>query len=291
MKNFFLKIFFLLSFIFLNEIFSQQNDSTEINFFSSQNILKFADHLFCEEDYLRALKEYERFLTLQKNDTVKFKIALSFLKMNRFDEAETHFKNLFENSIYSEESKFEFMKSKFINNNFNEFRNFYNEIQFDKYRINSKKLFLISFLKERNSNLPEENSFINSFDENEKSEIKNFYERKKNPNYKSKTKALLLSTILPGAGKIYTKNYGDGITAFLLNGILAYVSYDNFKANHKFRGWFWGSMTAIFYAGNIDGSAASVNIYNAKIDFSFLNDVENFLKQKKYFSPDYDFCK
>ncbi len=288
MKNLLVKIFILLL-AFSCKIFSQENNS--INIYSKENILKFADHLFCQADYLRAVNEYQRFLSHQKNDTIKFKIALANSRMKNFDAGETGFEELFSNSNFSDEAKFEFLKLKFINNKFDDLQNLYNKLHFDELKNISAKLFYLSYLAEENSNLPNENIFINSFDEDEITLIKNFYKRKKEPNYKSKTKAALLSTILPGAGKIYAKDYGDGITAFLLNGILAYISYDNFKADHKFRGWFWGSMAALFYAGNIYGSAASANIYNAKIDVSLNSDLNIFLKNNNYFSPDYEFCK
>nr|MCU0345197.1 hypothetical protein [Ignavibacterium sp.] len=64
------KIYF---FIILSSslIFSQH-----IDFNSPQNIKLFADYLFCDKDYLRAIDEYEKYISLVEDDSIQFKICL-----------------------------------------------------------------------------------------------------------------------------------------------------------------------------------------------------------------------
>ena len=64
----------------------------------------------------------------------------------------------------------------------------------------------------------------------------------------------------------------------LLTGLFGYIAYTDFKADHKVRGWIFSGVAAFFYAGNIYGSAASAQIYNAKIKFDFESEVQNFLE-------------
>ena len=101
----------------------------------------------------------------------------------------------------------------------------------------------------------------------------------------------ILAALLPGAGKIYTNNYSDGIFAFLVTGIISYISYTDFKAHHQFRGWLFAGLTSFFYGGNIYGSVASVQIYNAGINFKLNSDMKIYLEENNYFVPDYEFCK
>ena len=100
-----------------------------------------------------------------------------------------------------------------------------------------------------------------------------------------------MSALIPGSGKIYAGEIGDGIIAAIATGLCGYLAYDNFKAKHNFRGWLFGGLSAFFYAGNIYGSAASAQIYNAGIQFDFVNDVKIYLNKKNYFTPEYEFCK
>lgn len=70
------KIFILTLFLF-TVIYPQQ-----INFNSPQNIKSFADYLFCDKDYLRAIEEYEKYLNIVQDDSIQFKIALSYSNIN-----------------------------------------------------------------------------------------------------------------------------------------------------------------------------------------------------------------
>ena len=54
---------------------------------------------------------------------------------------------------------------------------------------------------------------------------------------------------------------------------------------------FLQGFAAFFYTGNIYGSVAAAQIFNARIDFEFQNGLKIFLEQENYFLPEYDFCK
>ena len=101
---------------------------------------------------------------------------------------------------------------------------------------------------------------------------------------KSLTTAALLSTLIPGAGKIYGE-IGDGVTALITTALSAYLAYTNFKTDHQFRAVVHWS-NRIFYGGSIYGSATSAQIYN--IRFNFNNEVKLYF-EKNYFLPRVDF--
>jgi hypothetical protein len=90
---------------------------------------------------------------------------------------------------------------------------------------------------------------------------------------------------------MYVGEWGDGITALLVTSLFAFLAYDNFQADHTTRAWIFTGLGAFFYAGNIYGSIASAQIFNASIEFEFNGGLNLFLEQKNYFLPEYDFCK
>jgi len=283
-----MKIF--LSAIILVSFNSFSQDST-LNppqyFYSPVNIKKFADFLFCEKDYLRSIDEYKKYLQAFPSDTAEFKIGLALSRMKKFEEAAEYFSQTVEKSSFYIQSQIEYHKSLLQSGNYDLLRK--------NYAASSKsseltRLNYLSYLFSDKISISQK-EFLYSFPEDSRNKMKNFYEWANDPPLKSELKAVILSTIFPGTGKFYTGEYGDGIAAFAATVLFGYLSYDNFNAGHKFRGWLFAGISAFFYAGNIYGSAAGVQIYNAKLYFNFYNELNLYLDQQNYFLPDYDFCK
>jgi TM2 domain-containing membrane protein YozV len=277
MKKIHLLILFL---IFLQNLLFPQ----DANIYSAGNRKLFADYLYCQKDYLRAVNEYQEIPGLVSNDTIRFKTGLAWLKMGKYDSASVYFSRVNENSNFINEAKTEFFKSQFLLGNY--------DVLYgagDNY-LPLKQLNTFAYLFDR-KDLPSKSLLLSPFERNDKSIVSDFYERKSDPPYKSELTAVILSTIIPGAGKIYTKEYSDGIIAFIVTGLMGYIAYTDFKADHKFRGWLFSGLTVFFYGGNIYGSAASAQIYNAQVNFKLNSDMKLFLENKDYFVPDYEFCK
>lgn len=262
------------------------------NFNSPENIRLFADYLFCDRDYLRAIDEYEKYLSYSDEDTIRFKIALAFSAIGDQYNAIKNFNSLQETSKLYQISRIEELKSLFNLKQFSQLNSKANELNQLKsdYSDIAKKIVNLSYLL-NNESMPSAKIFLEPFDVQEKTIVQNFYFQKTNPDYKSEVLAGVYSAIIPGLGKIYTENYSDGITSFLLTGLFSYLAYTNFNNDHPVRAWIFTLACAGFYAGNIYGSIASAQIFNAKINFDFINDVYSFIEEKKYFIPEYDFCK
>ena len=282
-------MFKIFSFIILlsSQIFSQQ-----IDFNSPQNIKLFADYLFCDKDYLRAIDEYEKYLSVFDDDSIQFKIAVGYSAMNDQPNAYKKFSSIKKTSSFYEQSKIEMLKSLYLQNidsNFYSFAdvliNSQSSFANNAYRLKNTSMLLIK------DELLDKEKFLTPFQDEEKNKLSNFYDLKNNPPYKSEAWAGILSAIIPGAGKIYTQEYADGITAFILTGLFAYLAYTNFEHDHPTRAWIFTAIGAGFYAGNIYGSVASAQIFNARVNFEFDEGVKLFLEEKNYFTPAYDFCK
>lgn len=275
--------FFILSVVLTFPIISQ-----EIDFNLPQNVKLFADFLFCEKDYLRAIDEYTKYLNTTDNDTVQFKIALAYSRMNDVESSLKIIDKIKETSVFHEKSLSEKLKLLFMKNDDSLFYQFAGKIAAadKKYQKLYNIYGLLNEVKFKNNE-----NFLFPFDDEEKIKLKKFYDQKLNPPYKSEMLAGILSAIIPGSGKIYTKDYGDGITSFLLTGLFSYLAYTNFDHKHYTRAWIFTALGAGFYAGNVYGSVASAQIFNAKVNFDFENGLKLYLEEKNYFTPEYEFCK
>jgi TM2 domain-containing membrane protein YozV len=278
----FLSIYFLIPLSVLSQ-------STSFDFHSPANIKKFADHLFCESDYLRAAEQYELIDNNLSNDTITFKRMVCYSNLELYQQS---------NNIFTELSD----RSKFFNYAY--LLSLKNNLLIKQQPLitskvvvldslhfqNLNKLTTISMLYDPQFDIAKE-EFLSSFDFSEQNTVSLFYDYKVEPPYKSPAIAGVLSAIIPGSGKMYIGEWGDGITAFLVTGLFAFLAYDNFRADHTTRAWIFTGLGAFFYAGNIYGSIASAQIFNARIDFEFNDGLKLFLEKKNYFLPEYDFCK
>ena len=250
------------------------------------NTRKFADHLFSGKDYLRSVFEYGKLPEYEKNDTIEFKIPLAYQLMGKYDLALEKFLSVNKESVYYDQSIKEYYKTLLQAGR-------YNELQ-SKLANNDVKdfqrLLYLSYLFTSNE-LPAEQNFLEAFPLSGKESLLSFFSEKKNPPYKSSLLSGLFSAIIPGSGKIYLGEIGDGITAFIATSLFAFLSYDNFRANHDFRGWLFSGLGFFFYAGNIYGSVAAAQIYNAKVDYEYKEKLNEYLQNKNYFVPGNDFVK
>jgi len=266
--------------------------SQQIDFHSAKNIKLFADYLFCDKDYLRAIDEYEKYLSVVDDDSLRFKIAIGFSLMNDQKAAFQKLVLIKDTSPFYEQSKIERLKSLYLLKNDLAFLVLADSLidsvsKYSKEAWQLRNAALLLAFKE----LPEKESFLLPFERDDKKILSDLFDFKKNPTYKNEFLAGILSGIIPGAGKIYTQNYGDGITAFLLTGLFTYLAYTNFEHDHQARGWIFTTLGTGFYLGNIYGSVASAQIFNAKLNFEFSEGIKLFLEQKNYFTPAYEFCR
>ncbi len=284
---------FILLIIFCFPVYAQTIENNRLNLFSPINIKKFADYLYCSGDYLRAALEYERYSAFREDDTIKFKIALSYSKIANFNKAYKIFNSFDRKSLLYSYAEMESNKILFQQKDYYSLRNNFDKIdslKIFKFSNNFKKLNYFSYLLTKQP-LPPMNEFLSPFEGPELPKLKYFYEWKTSPPYKSTWISALLSALIPGFGKVYVDEYADGISALLATASLSYLSYSDFKAGHIFRGWLFGGLAAGFYAGNIYGSIASTQIYNVKIQYDFENSLKVFISEKNYYTPNIEFCK
>lgn len=97
--------------------------------------------------------------------------------------------------------------------------------------------------------------------------------------YKSPALAGMMSALLPGSGKAYTKRWGDAVVSFLFIGTNAFAAYRAFhkKGAKSANGWIFGGLAFSFYSANIWGSVKAAKNYNKQITQTYQNNAENII--------------
>ena len=100
-----------------------------------------------------------------------------------------------------------------------------------------------------------------------------------NQRYKKPGMALLMSMIIPGSGKAYSKNWGDALVSLLFVGTNTYASYRAFnkKGVQSVNGWIFGGLGLSFYTANIWGSFKAAKKYNTNLNIQYQKNAENII--------------
>lgn len=279
MKNKSIVFFVLLCSVINSNIYSQ-------DILSPKNRLKFANQLFSERDYLRAINEYTEYLKTDNNDTVRFNIARSYFGMKKYPQAADNYKTLFSSFTLQDDARFGVIKSSFFMGDFDFLRN--NSLKSPyftpSYETDIQRLINLTYLIDKSA-IPDISTILAPFPAEAQPKLMELINMKINPDYKNPTTAALLSALVPGLGKVYVKEYTDGLIAFAATGLSVFLAVDSFNAGSKFKGWLFTGLSAFFYGGSIYGSAAAVQNYNAGIKINFENELNIFLNNSNFFLP------
>jgi len=251
-----MRLIFLLILFIPSLHFSQTG---KFNLHSPDNIKKFGDYLYCEKDYLRANLEYQKLDNISESDTLNFKTGLGYLYIGDYSTSIQKLSKINPASVFYNEANLQALKAYFLTDNYFAFRSFYTESYLNKindYQSNGKKLFNYSYLF-TDDELPSSGDFLTPFNKDEKEKVTPFYNWKNEPPNKNPALAGIMSAVIPGSGKMYVGEWGDGIMAFITTGLFAFLAYDNFKADHNTRAWIFTGLGAFFYVGNVYGSVAA----------------------------------
>ncbi len=280
-------IFIAINFLsfFFEPYFAQQRD-----FFSVPNRIKFANNLYANGDYIRAFDEYVAVLPQTTNDTLRLWAGICLRNLQRYNEAEDYFKGLFFFSNLEPEARAEFYRTKFIRKDYAYFFNSKNPLEKfpEKYNRELLKLKYFSLFYLPNATLPDSAKLLNIYDFDEAETIAEFYHKRKTLEKKDPTTAAVLSVIIPGAGKIYTENYSDGITAFLASELFYGLAAYKFSDDKNLAGALFAGIGLFFHAGSVYGSAASAQIFNEQKEAEFENALSDYAQKENYFLPSFE---
>lgn len=255
------------------------------NIFDKEHSTQFANYLFKSAQYKLAVNEYERVLFFDlENDSIKLQILRSLSLGNQTEKAITRAERLYKSSadfpaIFAKEYSGNLFKSQ-------KFRKIPTFLKENKTLEKRDKYFLYSCSSlyqmdwELSQKTIEQLNGVSSIDGTRSQKLLESGQAMK---FKSPGLAMAMSAVIPGSGKVYTKDVPDAIFSLLVIAGNAYQAYKGFsdKGTKSVRGWVFGTIALGFYAGNIYGSHKAAKVYNQRISDEYRNNV-NTLFDKYY---------
>lgn len=254
-----------------------------------ENVRKFADFLYEQGDYRRAAGEYQRYLFYapedrSDSDPINYKIALCYRFAGQTEQAIQSFQQLaestpegqFANLAYYQIGATYFLAERF-EHAARSLRETLPHITDAHHHAEAQQLIGLSSLMLKEWS--EAEAIFKGLQRSapaavrEKAGIYHGYAtRGMHLPTRSPFLAGALSTLLPGAGRLYTGEVGDALTSLIIVGLMGWQAYDGFQRDGRasVKGWTLGTLGGIFYVGNIYGSVISARMYNRWIEDDFL---------------------
>jgi TM2 domain-containing membrane protein YozV len=257
------------------------------DYYSPESIMLFADHLFRQQDYLRAAYEYERSVIFQNEaDPVVPEIVLragkAFQCAGQYDRSLDLFGELIktgEKDRIRELAIYETGLSYFLMSRFEDSLLFLQD-QAAVARVSDSGLLIgADLMMLRRWQQAEE--VLAGFGFPATEPLRELAQQGAAMRRKSPLAAAVMSALIPGTGKIYAGEYGDGIHSLVFIGLIGTLSVLSFRADgwDSIRGWIYASAGGVLYCGNIYGSVVSAGRYNRLREEALLQEVEQRIPQ------------
>ena len=249
----------------------------------------FADHLFDQGDYYRAITEYERLIFHYAGHplarTARYKIALSYSRGNKFDQAVELFRALSEDGSGDEISrKSLFMLGDALFRKKSYFQaaasleGFLTAYPTDALADDARTLLAWSHLRTGDWRQASIEFRKVSPDSPRGAVAAQLAERMTEyPLISKKSPALAggLSAILPGAGQVYIERPKDAAVSFLLNGVFIWASVEAFRNKNEVTGGILLFFESGWYVGNIYNAVNGAQKYNRNAERTFLDTLSS----------------
>ena len=260
-----------------------------IEYYTPENVRKFADFLYEQGDHLRAASEYQRYLFYNSEDgtdseRIRYRIAVCYRFGGKTEQAIQGFEALLRTdpkSQFASRAYYQIGATYFLMDRFDQSVQFLREalphIVDTRQRAEAEKLIGLSYLMQKQwSEAGEVFKALQGSDVLVVSEKAKVYHKYAEAGGRLPSRSPFLagvfSTIVPGTGRLYTGRLGDALTSFFVVGITGWQAYDGFRRDgiSSVKGWTLGTLSGIFYVGNIYGSVISARVYNRHVADEFL---------------------
>ncbi|MDT8316676.1 MAG: tetratricopeptide repeat protein [bacterium] len=244
---------------------------------NKNELLSFADDLYDEKDYYRAITEYKRlifyFPSSRAATRASFKIALSYLEGKRYEAALSQlskFRQLYPTDPLAIEALFLIAEASFNLGNYDEALEYFKKVESDAIspEIKERAAAARGWCLARKGNWSEAADLYSSLKDGEGGKkygklSKDLTAAKGLPQ-KSPALAGTLSAIIPGSGQLYIGRKQDALVAFLLNGAFIAGAMESFRKDEDATGAILLFFEAGWYAGNIYSATSGAHKYNRK---------------------------
>jgi TolA-binding protein len=256
--------------------------------------LKIADAFMEEGEYYRAITEYKKFLILfpdsAKADYAAFEIAMAYFKGEEYGAAARSFLALREKypeSGYAIPASYLEGYSQWKLKNYDRARAALEPLveQHPESEYAPRSLVVISLAALDENKVEVSRQALKRFldrysghpgEENVREAVVQLDRYQELPE-KSPVLAGVMSAILPGSGYIYAEHYGDGITAFLINGLFIAGTITAIHQENYAVAGIVGGVGVPFYLGNIYGSANAAKKWNLTVRNEIIQKIHSTL--------------
>ncbi|MFH1079055.1 MAG: tetratricopeptide repeat protein [Pseudomonadota bacterium] len=248
----------------------------------------FAEALFAERDYYRAITEYKRFKYLYPVDALveksDFRISESYFKAGRRSEAIDSFNTFIRqypagplrpDALYLKgQAENEQKRYTDALATFDELTRTGGAAYRDRAFYAQALVFLAQQdwqqARETFATLPQESPLYPAA-----KVYSEGLQRMDSLPCKSPAVAGTLAAVLPGAGHLYAERPRDALVSFLLNGSFIWATVELFRNNNNVTGGIVAFLELGWYSGNIYSAVSSAHKYNKRIQDEFLQGLKD----------------
>lgn len=237
------------------------------NLFDEQHTLQYANYLYRQGNYQLAIPEFERLVYFNPNrQGYKLQLLETYFRVQAYEEIEASV-NRWSTDEVSYPFSLYYLKVQFREGDFEEASRVLSPKSGFRFPENKLRAYqLVSYgLAGRWSDAAD--LCPASTDENQPASFREYCNiineadqfREKKP-----WVAAGMSAVVPGLGKVYTRDYVDALVNFLFIGVTAFQAYRGFSSESisDLQGWIYGGVALSFYLGNVYGSWKAADQYN-----------------------------
>jgi outer membrane protein assembly factor BamD (BamD/ComL family) len=254
----------------------------------ADQILGFADALFNDGDYFRAITEYKRFLFLYPTDAragrVQLQVGLSYLRGQQWDDARQTFERIAAQHPDAEiraQAAYLIGETSFQQGRYTQAIADLRSVveRYGQTPIGERARYLLGWSYLRARQWPEASQTFEAIDTAsplfpssralaEAARAGEMLPRK------SPALAGLMSAVMPGSGHFYTGRWRDGAIALLLNGAFLAAGIEAVSAGNEAAAGVLLFFEAAWYSGAIYGAVNAAHKYNRDLEDRWLQGLE-----------------
>jgi len=261
--------------------------ATQLASLNMENQFTFAESLFLEGDYFRAITEYKRFMFLYPQEKLaekaSFKIAESYYKGKKWKESIESvdcFTAKYANSFLTAEALYiKGLSEKELKYYNNALTTFHELIKKRSLMHTDKAIFQTAIVLMHMEEWQEARRMFmivpNTSDlyQSSKVYLKGLDHLDQIP-LKSPFIAGTLATLLPGSGHLYLKHYSEAVASLLLNGAFIWAAVELFQHNNNVAGTIVSFFEVGWYSGNVYSAISSAHKYNMMSKKNFIQNIQ-----------------
>jgi hypothetical protein len=254
----------------------------------ADQILGFADALFNDGDYFRAITEYKRFLFLYPTDTragrVQLQVGLSYQRGQQWDEARQTFESIAQqhsDPAIKAQAAYLVGETSFLQGRYVQAITDLRPVAelYGQTPVGERARYLLGWSQLRARQWPEASQTFATIGTTSplfpsSRALADAAREGENLPRKSPALAGLMSAIIPGTGHFYTGRFRDGTIALLLNGAFLAAGIEAVSAGNEAAAGILFFFEAAWYSGAIYGAVNAAQKYNRDLEERWLQGLE-----------------